>query len=259
VTRLRYPIDHWARRAPSEEHLADYLRRADTYNLTKVRIFERLLGDDLAGKRVLDYGGGAGFMAVRCAERGAQVTLVDAEPNALETATLLAAKRGVADRIRTVCAEAFPSTLLGERFDTVILKDVIEHVPDDEALLRNLACCQNMGDQFLLCTHSTWSLNFLLEGTYKRWWCGEKNWLGWDPTHVRFYTPRSLRPLLGRAGYATRRWSGLYIIPYNILSWFLLGRRRIQLDALHKLDLWFGHLFPFNRLGWNVVVEAVRS
>jgi hypothetical protein len=50
----------------------------------------------------------------------------------------------------------------------------------------------------------------------------------------------------------------LYIIPYNILSWFLLGGRHVKLDALHRVDLWFGGLFPLNRLGWNVVIEAVR-
>ena len=256
-TRLRYPSDHWARRVPTEEHLADYLRRADTYNLTKVRVLERLLGH-LGGVRVLDYGGGAGFMAVRCAERGGQVTLVDAEPNALQTARLLAAQRGVEERVQTVCSEAFPPSLLGQRFRVIILKDVIEHIPEDEALLRGLAACQAAGDRLLLSTHSTWSLNFLLEGTYKRWWCGERNWLGWDPTHVRFYSPRSLRRRLRAAGYATRRWAGLYIIPYNILSWFLLGRRHVKLDALHRVDLWFGGLFPLNRLGWNVVIEAVR-
>lgn len=248
--RLRYPEDHWARRVPTEEHLADYLRRADTYNLTKVRVFERLLGADLRGTHILDYGGGAGFLAVRCAERGAQVTLADAEPNALATAELLAAKRGVADRIETICAEAFPRELEERRFEVVILKDVVEHVPDDAALLRHLAGCQHAGDRLLLCTHSTWSLNYLLEGSYKRWWCGEKHWLGWDVTHLRFYTPRSLRRLLRAAGYVTRRWCGLYIIPYHIVPW---------LDVLHKIDLWFGHVFPLNRVGWNVVIEAVRS
>ncbi len=141
MARLRYTEDHWARRAPTDEHLAEYLARADTYNLTKVRLFERRLGDDLAGKRVLDYGGGAGFMAVRCAERGAQVTLVDAEPTALETAKLLATKRGVEDRIRTICSERFPRELFAQRFEVVILKDVVEHIPDDVALLRSLARC----------------------------------------------------------------------------------------------------------------------
>jgi len=254
--RLRYPVDHWARRAPTEEHLADYLRGADAYNLAKVQVFERFLGPDLAGKAVLDYGGGAGYMAVRCAERGARVTLVDAEPNALETARLLGAKHGVADRIHTICDQAFPPGVIGERFEVILLKDVIEHIADDEGLLRSFARCQPQGGQLLVSTHSRWSLNYLVEGSYKRWWCGEKDWLGWDPTHLRFYTPRSLSRLLRRAGYRARRWWGLYIIPYKIGSWVTLGRRKIQLDGLHQVDLWLGDLFPFNRLGWNVVVEA---
>ena len=135
----------------------------------------------------------------------------------------------------------------------MILKDVVEHIRDDAVLLRQLASCQAAGDRLLLCTHNTWSLNYVLEGGYKRWWCGEKRWLGWDVTHLRFYTPRSLRRLLRAAGYTARRWCGLYIIPYNLLAW------KVKLDVLHKVDLWFGHLFPLNRLGWNVLVEAVRS
>jgi 2-polyprenyl-6-hydroxyphenyl methylase/3-demethylubiquinone-9 3-methyltransferase len=257
--RTRYPADHWARRAATSEHLDDYLRRADTYNLTKVRMFERLLGPDLTGRRVLDYGGGAGFMAVRCAELGARVTLVDAEPTALDTAMLLASRRGVERRIVTVCSEEFPRALLDEQFDIVLLKDVVEHIPDDEALLRGLARCQDRGGRLLLSTQSSWSLNFLLEGTYRRWWRGEREWFGWDPTHVRFYSPRSLGRLLRGAGNETTRWSALYIVPYNIVSWLLLGMRQVELDTLHHVDLWLGHRFPFNRLGWNVVVECIRS
>jgi 2-polyprenyl-6-hydroxyphenyl methylase/3-demethylubiquinone-9 3-methyltransferase len=184
---------------------------------------------------------------------------VDAEPTALETAQLLATKRNVESRIRTICSEAFPPELVEERFEIVILKDVIEHIPDDQALLCSLAGCQDMGGRLLLSTHNTWSLNYLVEGIYNRWWCGDKNWFGWDPTHLRFYTPRSLKPLLRRAGYVTRRWSGLYLIPYDILSRFLLGKRGIEFDALYKLELWCCHLFPLNRLGWNVVIEGVRS
>jgi len=258
VSRLRYPADHWARRPATEEHLDDYLRGADAYNLAKVQMFERFLGPDLSGKAVLDYGGGGGFMSVRCAERGARVTLVDAEANALETAKLLAAKHEVADRIRTVCNEEFPPQLIGERFEVIILKDVIEHIADDEALLRRFAGCQPQGGRLLVSTHNRWSLNFLMEGAYQRWWRGEKNWLGWDPTHLRFYTPRSLRRLFRRAGYRVRRWWGLYIIPYKLAPRCVREARGLRLDGLHQLDLWLGDLFPFNRLGWNMVVEAAR-
>jgi 2-polyprenyl-6-hydroxyphenyl methylase / 3-demethylubiquinone-9 3-methyltransferase len=258
MDRLRYPADHWARRTPTEEHLAEYLRLGNAYNLTKVRKFERLFGSSLVGKQVLDYGGGAGYMAVLCAGRGAQVTLVDAESTALETARLLASRRGVADRIRTICSETFPAELARERFDLVILKDVVEHIPDDKELLRKLASVQEPGGRLLLSTHSRWSLTFLLEAGYRRWWQGDKNWFGWDPTHLRFYSPPALRRLLSEAGYEARNWSAVYLVPYDILSWLLLGRRRIEIEALHRVDLWWGNHFPFNRLGWNLIVEGLR-
>lgn len=258
--RARYSGEHWARRPASEPGLADYLEQnRRPYNATKIALFERLLGDGLRDRQVLDYGGGAGFMAVRCAEQGASVTLVDAEASALETARLLARKRGVPDRVDTICAESFPTELTARRFDVVIVKDVIEHIPDDQALLHELARCQGPGGRLLLSTQNSWSLNYLLEGSYRRWWCGEHDWCGWDPTHLRFYTPRSLKRLLDRAGYVPKRWRGVFVIPYNILSWLFLLKREIVLTGLRKFDLMFGGTFPFSRCGWNVVVLAERA
>lgn len=257
--RARYASDHWARREPTEGALADYLEvNRAVYNRTKVTLLERLLGRDLQGRRVLDYGGGAGFVAVRCAQRGARVTLVDAEANALATAQLLAQQRGVTDRVELLQADEFPRELATRRFDIVIVKDVVEHLPDDVEVLWRLGRCQEPGGRLLLSTQSRLSLNYLIEGTYRRRWCGETDWCGWDPTHLRFYTPRSLRMRLAAAGYVARRWAGLYIIPYDILSWLVLLKRNIVLEGLHHFDLWFGRTFPFNRLGWNVMVEAER-
>lgn len=259
MQRKRYSSSHWARLEATEEALRQYLAcYPQTYNRTKVMLFEALLGHELEGKRVLDYGGGGGFMSVLCAEKGAGVTLVDAEASALRTARLHAARRGVGERVETVCAESFPSELTGRQFDVVLAKDVLEHVPDDQALLRQLSLCQPQGGRLVLSTQNRRSLNYLLEGSYRRWWCREKTWCGWDPTHLRFYTPASLTRLLKRSGYVPRRWRGLFIIPYNILSWFSLLRSEITVDGLHKFDLWFGGIFPFNRWGWNLVVLAER-
>jgi hypothetical protein len=78
---------------------------------------------------------------VVCAVRVALVALVEAEPNCAETAKLFAAKQGVADRIRTIWAEEFPSRLLGELFELMILEDIIEHIPDDKVLPHSLTQC----------------------------------------------------------------------------------------------------------------------
>ena len=75
---------------------------------------------------------------------------------------------------------------------------------------------------------------------------------------MRFYSPLSLARLLGKTGYVARRWAGLYVMPYDIASRFLLLRRTVTLEGLLHVDLTVGRFFPFNRLGWNVIVAAQR-
>jgi 2-polyprenyl-6-hydroxyphenyl methylase / 3-demethylubiquinone-9 3-methyltransferase len=257
--RLRYDAAHWARADDAGTALEQYLRLGDkVYNRTKFRMFEHLAGD-VRGKRILDYGGGAGILAIPYAKAGAEVVIVDAEANALRTAQFYAAREGVTERVRVICSETLPAALKNERFDIVFAKDIVEHVEDDEQLLRDLGECQRPGGLLILSTQNSRSLTYLIEGSYQRYWCGNKQWLGWDKTHVRFYTPGSLRRKLGQAGYRSERWAGVYIVPYNLLTWLSLLKLQIELPALHHIDLTLGRWFPFNRFGWNVIVSAVRS
>ena len=106
MSRATYSEDHWTRAEPTPQVLAQYIQGGEVaYNRATFGVFERLLPPDLHGRRVLDYGGGAGWMAVRCAELGAQVTLVDTATNALRLARMLAETRGVAVRRHLVCAD----------------------------------------------------------------------------------------------------------------------------------------------------------
>jgi 2-polyprenyl-6-hydroxyphenyl methylase/3-demethylubiquinone-9 3-methyltransferase len=251
----------WADVEPTPDRVAWYIagNTSNPYNAAKAAIFERLLPADMHGLRVLDYGGGAGWMAVRCAERGADATLVDASPRALALAKALAQSRGVAGRVQFVNAARLSARLRDGRFDIVLAKDIIEHIDEDAAFLADLAASQPRGGLMLLSTHNRTSLNYLLEGTYERWWCGNKGWCGWDPTHVRFYTSRVLRRLLRDAGYRARRYWGMYIIPYNILTWATLLRKNVSLPGLRRFDVSCGGIFPLNRIGWNIVIRAERA
>jgi 2-polyprenyl-6-hydroxyphenyl methylase / 3-demethylubiquinone-9 3-methyltransferase len=256
--RLRYDSAHWAREADTAAALEQYLRLGDrVYNRTKLTTFQDLAGN-VSGKRILDYGGGAGILAIPCAKAGGNVVIVDAEANALRTAMFYAEREGVADRVRVVCSERFPESLKKERFDIVFAKDIVEHVPEDEQLLRDLGACQAAGGLLVLSTQSSRSLTYLIEGFYERVWRKNKRWMGWDQTHVRFYTPTDLHDKLRSAGYRTQRWAGVYIVPYDLLSWFTLLKYRLEIQALHYIDLTLGRVFPFNRFGWNVIVSAVR-
>jgi 2-polyprenyl-6-hydroxyphenyl methylase/3-demethylubiquinone-9 3-methyltransferase len=255
---LRNNESHWLHEKDESKALKQYLQLGErVYNKTKFTLMRRLT-DDVKGKKMLDYGGGAGIMAIPYAQDGAEVILVDAESNALNTAIFYAKKQKVESKIRTIHADVFPENLKKKRFDIVIAKDIIEHIHDDRGFLKDLSDCQDKGGILLLSTQNSFSLNYLLEGSYQKYIRGNKNWCGWDTTHLRFYTRYSLKEKLNLAGYSPQKWASVYIIPYNIFSWFFLLKVNIYASFLHKFDLLFGTIFPFNRLGWNIIVRAKK-
>ena len=260
VERLRYEATHWVREDDPARALAAYLEQCQRpFNRTKIEMMAGMLPADLGGQTVLDYGCGAGSFTVLCARRGARVVAVDAEEAVLRTAAHYARLSGVAERCRFIDSQAFARGLPTETFDVIVAKDVIEHVPDDEGLLRDFARRQRAGGRLLISTQSALSLTFLVESLFFRVWRGEAGWCGWDPTHLRFYTPRSLGRKLRAAGYRPRRRHGFYIVPYRILTYALLFRRSIELPALRYVDRWLGGHFPFNLFGWDVAVLAERA
>jgi SAM-dependent methyltransferase len=85
------------------------------------------------GARVLDVGCGVGALAADLArERDAHVTGVDLDAAAVETAR----RRWPDSRLTFLVADA--RTLPGERFDVVILSNVLEHLDDRVPFLRDV-------------------------------------------------------------------------------------------------------------------------
>ena len=259
MTRLRYDKSHWSRRKDTGKALEEYLNLSQKeVNRIMIEFLKKLTGN-VAGKEILDYGGGAGIMSIFYAENGANVTLVDAEENALSVAMLYAEKRHVKNRIKIINSEKFPKYLINKKYDIIIAKDVIEHIENDQEFLINLSNCQDKGGVLLLSTQNKFSLNYILEGSYQKYRCKNLTWCGWDTTHLRFYTPWSLKCKLIKAGYTPEKLASTYIIPYDIFSWLLLLRFNIYTPALYYFDMLFGRLYPFNRIGWNFVVRATKN
>ena len=72
---------------------------------------------DLSSKKVLDYGTGAGFLAIQLALRGSEVTAVDINPYAIECAKKNAIRNGViVDFRKSNCLEA----ITDEKFDIIL-------------------------------------------------------------------------------------------------------------------------------------------
>jgi len=92
----------------------------------------------LAGRRVLDVGCGGGLLAESLAREGAQVTGIDLAPGMIEVARLHAAAGGLSIDYRVAAAEE----LLREApagFDVITSMEMLEHVPDPQAMVRTLA------------------------------------------------------------------------------------------------------------------------
>ena len=217
---MTYTPDHWASEHASQSALAtagELGRRP--YNAVKWHFFERLIPSDLSGQRVLDFGCGLGGMSVLCASRGAVVTGIDQSATAIQTARYKAHKDGVGARCRFMVAEH----IVGGPYDVIISKDILEHIPDDDAWAESVAAALKPDGQLIGSTQNCWSLNFLLEVGYNRLWRGDTKWMGWDRTHLRFYSPRTLKRLMQRHGLIVQHWASHWIIPSNIIMWVTFG------------------------------------
>jgi len=260
MDRKRYPTDHWARMDDQEAALGQYLKIHDSpFNRVMDALLTRVIGE-VNGKRMLDYGCGGGYVSVWAAKAGARVTGVDIEDRAVSLAGYHARKEAIEDRCRFQTLEEFTGQGgVDHTFDLVVAKDVIEHVSDDRELLLLLAGLCAPGGRVILTTHSRRSLYFLLENTYQRLRRGNRNWMGWDPTHLRWYTPTELIGKARAAGLFARSLHGMYLLPYNLGFYLSLGRITTPWNRLAGLDFLLGSHYPFNQLGFNFILETTRG
>jgi 2-polyprenyl-6-hydroxyphenyl methylase/3-demethylubiquinone-9 3-methyltransferase len=249
----RYPAGHWLRDADPRRVLAAYAQQqGKAYSRVKNQFIAELLGD-LAGKSFLDYGCGPGWFLAHAARAGARrIVGVDGEATALAAAALLLRDRPAQADLALVCARDLPFGP-GASFDVILLKDVIEHLPDDLGLLSGAARLLAPGGRLVVSTQNAWSLNYLLEGFVQRRLRGRRDWQGWDPTHLRFYTPPGLAALLARAGLEAQAWRSSYLVPHKLPRG---GGRYLRLDFLTGLDRLLGRREPLARLGWCLMAQA---
>jgi 2-polyprenyl-6-hydroxyphenyl methylase / 3-demethylubiquinone-9 3-methyltransferase len=147
----------------------------------------------IAGRSALDVGCGAGLLCEPLARLGAAVTGVDAAPENIAAARAHAALGGLAIDYR---AGELSDARLG-RFDIVTSMEVIEHVTDPAAFMKQLASHLTPEGLLILSTPNRTAASrlFLVEAAER---------LGQVPrgTHDwnKFLTPEELTALLADAG-----------------------------------------------------------
>ena len=114
---------------------AEFVKAVSTYDTTqrlKVLI-DLFLGQDVAGKKVLDVGCGLGYFSERLSQLGAEVTACDIGPGLLEVT-----KQRVGCPV--VFADAIHLTEYFElnHFDIVVSSECIEHTPDPNEAVRQM-------------------------------------------------------------------------------------------------------------------------
>jgi 2-polyprenyl-6-hydroxyphenyl methylase/3-demethylubiquinone-9 3-methyltransferase len=257
--RLRYPADHWLGSTDPESLLrASERQQSLAYSRVKNLFLWELIGE-CEGARLLDFGCGSGFFTVEAARRGAALAVgVDALETCLAAARVSAARKGVGERTSFIWGESV-STVSGHGpFDIILMRDVIEHIADDSLHLSRSAELLAPGGRLVLATQNARSVNYLLEGSVQRILLRRKDWCGWDPTHLRFYTPGRLELLLRRSGLRPTSWRSGYIVPHKIPAPFGKRGTYVRLEILTALDRLLGRVFPFDRLGWSLMVRAER-
>ena len=155
--------------------------------------------DDGDGRRLLDYGSGAGLFTEVADERGFEVHGVDLSPAAVE----LARSRPGGQRSHLGTPLEVPEIAAGG-FDIVTMWSVLAHLPrpiEDLTMLRSLLA---PGGALLIFTVNANSLKLKVNGV---------KWGGFTPNHLVFFSPSTLPRLLRQAGFEAVVYREVYGIP----------------------------------------------
>jgi len=101
------------------------IEESDFWSKVKVKLILKLV----EGKNVLDVGCGSGRLSKTLLEKGYSVVAIDNDWKAVE----IAKKKGI-----TAFASDFNDWRTDEKFDCIILGDVLEHIEDDKSALRKV-------------------------------------------------------------------------------------------------------------------------
>ncbi|MFO7279272.1 MAG: methyltransferase domain-containing protein [Thermoanaerobacterales bacterium] len=166
-----------------------------------------------AGDRLLDLGCGAGRHAFEALRRGARVTALDYDEGELKDVTAMAAAMHDAGdlpasaRSGAVRADATRLPFPDACFDRIIAAEVLEHIDDDVAAVRELVRVLRPGGTIAATVPA-----FLPERIC--WALSDEYHAPFVPGgHVRIYTAAELRTRLSAAGvepYASHKMHGLH-------------------------------------------------
>jgi len=172
-----------------------------------------------AGRTVLDVGCGGGRFSRFAADAGRAVVALDVDPRRLAEI----------DGLPRVRADAARLPFADDSFETVFLINVVEHVEDDVAALREAARVA--------------ARNILVSVPKRDTYPSHRSGLVYrgyfDPTHLRYYTEEALKATLEKAGFGNFRIAHSSRVR-PAFFYHRLGYPRLLLKVLDSLFWFFG-------------------
>jgi 2-polyprenyl-6-hydroxyphenyl methylase / 3-demethylubiquinone-9 3-methyltransferase len=166
---------------------------------------------NLSGLSVLDIGCGGGLVCEPLARLGARVTGIDPAAENIAAAKAHASAAGLNIAYEVATAEELAARR--QRYDVVLLLEVVEHVPDVPAFIKTVAPLVKPGGMMILST-----LNRTLKA-YALAIVGAELILRWLPvgTHQwqRFVKPEELASALSAEGLTLAGTEGLIYDPFS--------------------------------------------
>jgi 2-polyprenyl-3-methyl-5-hydroxy-6-metoxy-1,4-benzoquinol methylase len=166
-----------------------------------------------AAQRVLDLGCAEGAFAATVKERtGAEVWGIEVSPEAAEHA------KAVIDRVLVGDANERIAELPDASFDTIICNDVLEHLVDPAATLRQLVPKLKPGGVVVASIPNIRFLPALSKLVFRKDFPQEDVGI-FDRTHLRFFTRKSIVRMFEAAGYTVKSIKGInaYYGPLGVL------------------------------------------
>lgn len=183
--------------------------------------------DGLFGKQVIDVGCGGGLLSEGMAKLGAQVTGLDMSEEALEVARLHALESKVDISYELTTAEDFAAQHAGQ-FDVVTCLEMLEHVPNPQAVVEACARMVKPGGQVFFSTLNR-NLKSRLLGIVAAEYV-----LRWVPrgTHDynKFIKPSELLSMADGAGLTARHMTGLHFNPLS--QQFVLSDANVDVNYM---------------------------
>jgi len=169
------------------------------------------------GSTVLDYGCGRGGNAIALAARGLKVTGADVRQEVLDD--MIGAARGAGVTVEPVLLSQSGGVLAADTFDAVVCTEVLEHVADHRAVIRDLVAKVRPGGTLCISvpSASTEVVLHRLLPTYVE-----------DSTHVQVLTRSILEHHLREAGVAVDHVEGRNV-EWTVF-WLIHGVARTRFD-----------------------------